>query len=244
MLKFFITIIFGFFSNFLYAENLEKVWTDSTVYSPNSWFSINPTHISSDKKYPVVIYLHGCTGITLHDDSWARFISNQGFIVFLPDSFAYNRQQNCNTKSYAGGGYQGNVYELRIREAEYVLNKVLQFPWVNKESIFLMGHSEGGQAASRSNIKGIKGYIVSGWTCTNWYNTNNHGLKTPKEAPVLAIAYNNDPWRTAYPGTVGRCADNADGRFITQIDLIGAFHETFSSLAAREAVKLFLKQHL
>jgi len=120
---------------------------------------------------------------------------------------------------------------------------VLHFPWVNKDSIFLVGHSEGGQATSRSNIKGIKGYIVSGWTCTNWYNMNNHGLKTPKEAPVLAIAYNNDPWRTAFPGTLGKCSDHADGRSVTQIDLTGAFHETYSSSIAKESVKSFLKQH-
>jgi hypothetical protein len=119
------------------------------------------------------------------------------------------------------------------------LEQVKQSPWVDKNNIFLMGHSEGGVSAALSKNNEFKGVIISGWTCTH---TVLGVIQSDKTIPVLAMAWTNDVWFYGRGlGTEGRCIDSAEGRInFTQIDIEGVGHGTYNTDKARLAVKTFL----
>jgi hypothetical protein len=140
------------------------------------------------------------------------------------------------------------AYAYRQQEITYALDQIGKSPWADKRNIFLMGHSEGGIATAQSNHGGFRGIIISGWTCTNVIVAESKhpeigGIHSPKDIPVLAIAYKDDVWRKG-KNNEGRCADKADGRDLVQIDLEGNSHDTFGVKVAEDAVSIFLRQHL
>lgn len=70
-----------YFENLLKTENLKQSWIKAVVYEPDSIFSKSIDFLNQPSKYPVLIYLHGCTGLTDDLREWARTIKNFGFIV-------------------------------------------------------------------------------------------------------------------------------------------------------------------
>ena len=231
------------FSTGVSANGVERSWDKALVYTPNAFFS-KSTDSKIEEKLPVVIYLHGCTGIEpRHDIEWAKFIAGLGFIVVMPDSMARpDRRSNCDPKAKSGTNAFPQANEYRQQEIGYALEHLKNVPWVDNKNIFLMGHSEGGIATARSNYSGFNGIIISGWTCTN-PNPQSNGIFSPKETPALAIAYVDDAWRKGKPNE-GRCADQAGGRNIVQLDLEGTEHSTFQNKLAQTAVAEFLKKYL
>jgi len=224
----------------LEIDGVEKSWNKADVFVPENFFTKTPSSIKTDKVYPVVIYLHGCSGITQHDYYWAKYISSLGFVVIQPDSFARpNRKMMCNPNTNTVDRKLSKAFIFRQQEIGYALEQVKQSPWVDKNNIFLMGHSEGGVSAALSKNNEFKGVIISGWTCTH---TVLGGIQSDKTIPVLAMAWTNDVWFYGRGlGTEGRCIDSAEGRInFTQIDIEGVGHGTYNTDKARLAVKTFL----
>jgi dienelactone hydrolase len=232
-------LIFLMISLPAFANDVVLTWEKAPVFVP--WRSTMTTvkEVKTDKKYPVIIYLHGCSGIAPgHGIRWGEHLSNMGFIAILPDSYARpKRKSNCNS-STREVGFNSKVHDYRQEEISYALEQLKNLEWADKSNIFLMGHSEGGFAVSQSTHTGFKGNIISGWTCTG-YRT---GIFSPKSVPVLAVAWTQDPW--FYNSRAqGRCIDSSRGRNVTQIDLDGPFHDTVFSQEARIRVYEFLKKH-
>lgn len=242
-----ISLLITFFSSLCCAEkDVELSWEKAPVYLPGKLLSTTVDQIDVTKPAPVLIYLHGCTGIYgPHDLSWASYIADQGFIVILPDSMARpGRVSNCDPKLKGPSGAFAKAGQYRQEEIAYALTQVMASPWADKKNIFLMGHSEGGVATARSPHPEFAGKIISGWTCTNKNFPANDGIQSPKNLPILAVAYTDDEWRKG-KFTEGRCADKADGRMnFRQIDLDGWLHSTYGNADARKGVKEFLNQYL
>ena len=139
-------------------KGIEKSWEDALVFLPGKFFSTSTSKVNLDKKYPVVIYLHGCAGITpSHDYGWAKEITKHGFIVVMPDSFAIpKRPSNCDPTTTARGFFP-NANLIRIIEIAYVYQQLAKTSWADMKNIFLMGFSEGGSATARSEFKGFNG---------------------------------------------------------------------------------------
>jgi hypothetical protein len=176
---------------------IEKSWNKADVFIPESIFLKSISNLQLEKKYPVVIYLHGCTGIlSNHDLRWARFISNLGFVVILPDSFARPRRvSNCDPVHTRGGtGRFPIALAYREQEIAYAINQLKKTSWADTANIFLMGHSEGANAAAQTNITGFRGIILSSGFCHRGINFE-YGVKG------LVINYENDPWHNGS----GRC---------------------------------------
>jgi poly(3-hydroxybutyrate) depolymerase len=226
------------------TPGVEKSWERGIAYIPNQFFNKSPPDVVVDKKYPVLILMHGCTGITQEERSWANIISKLGFVVVLPDSFARpGRVANCNAQSQKSSWAFPLAEKYRQEEISYILEKLQTVNWSDKNNIFLMGHSEGGRASALSSHSGIKGKIISGWTCgnglVNWY-----GINGEKNMPMLAVAYLNDPWRGGLLNRA-RCSDYAqDIISFTQINLDGQGHATSSNYVAKDHVKNFLVTNL
>ena len=231
------------FSNIAYAnKDVELSWEKASVYVPGQWMA-NTSDITVTGPKPVLIYLHGCIGITSHDRNWASAINNMGFIVIMLNSFERpGRISNCDPVAKTNTQAFPRSHEYRQQEITYAIDQVLKSSWADKNNIFLMGHSEGGIAVARANHNNLAGEIISGWTCTN-PDPAFHGIKAPKEMPVLSIASVDDEWRKGRPSE-GKCSNVANNRSnFKGVDLPGWHHNTYGYAEARQAVQDFLTQY-
>ncbi len=223
------------------GQDLATSWDKALVYLPEKAGSTTPDAVNLAAPLPVVIYLHGCSGITPHNDiPWAEFISRLGFVVILPDSLARkDRPLSCSGYSHTWGG----VHKLRLDEMAYALDRVRSMKWVDAKNVFLMGHSEGAVAAARTRIHGFRGIVISSWTCTDTHPLFN-GLFTPLETPVLSMGWDTDPWFSGRRFQ-GSCEDKFDGRKNARhITFSGVEHSTVQQPVARQAVAEFLRTNL
>lgn len=222
-------------------DGLEMAWNKAVAYVPGSFFPTRPDKVTVRNPTPVVVFMHGCTGISNHDSSWAKFISDLGFIVIMPDSMARpGRVSTCDARLAKPTNLFPLAYHYRLEEVDFAWERLQTYPWARKDQIFLMGHSEGGVAAARTTSDKYQGLIISGWSCTNRFNPAFNGIFSPKHVPVLAIADRDDYW---HRGThrQGQCVDHAGGREgFLQVDLTGGQHATYPYVEARNAVKDFL----
>lgn len=225
-------------TSFAQPFGVEKSWEKGIAYIPDHFFNKAPPDVLLDKTYPILVLMHGCTGITQEERSWANIISKLGFIVILPDSFARpGRISNCSTSTFSGTGNFPYADYYRQQEITYALEKLQEVTWSDKNNIFLMGHSEGGRASAFASHSEFKGKIISGWNCVG-------RIYGDKNMPMLAVAYLNDPWRGG-PLNQNRCIDRAkDIVSFTQVDLKGQGHATSLDYRARESVKEFLSKNL
>jgi dienelactone hydrolase len=224
------------------GEDVDTSWQKARVYIPGRDDFVLPSEVKLEKKFPVVVYLHGCTGITeYHDAAWAKFIRDLGFVVVMPDSVARkDRGPSCTPSSYRYFGVAQP--KMRVQESYYALAKLKDLSWVDVGHIFLMGHSEGGAGTSRTKMTGYRGAIISGNTCTDLPTAFDfNGIFLPMETAVLSIKWSHDPW---FYGTRwdGSCQDKFGTRTNAKhVTLVGTGHGTFVSPQAREAVEQFLK---
>ena len=226
-------------------KGIEKSWEDALVFLPGKSFSTSASKVKLDKKYPVVIYLHGCAGIMpSHDYGWAKEITKHGLIVVMPDSFAIpKRPSNCEPTTATTGFFQ-NAHLIRISEIAYAYQQLAKTSWVDMNNIFLMGFSEGAVATARSEFKGFNGAIIMGWTCTSRHPQFN-GIFIPKKTPVLALAYLDDRWHPPGSAWYGKCSDKSQGRDnVTQLSFVGTEHQTLLAPGAVSAVDKFLLDNL
>ena len=197
--------------------------------------------IKSNQNFPVVIYLHGCTGIVdWHDYDWGKTLSSNGYIVILVDSMARaGRIPNCDPVAKTGGLFP-QAHDYRQQEITYALEQINKSNWADKNRIYLIGYSEGGAAVARAKQKGTRANVILAWTCAWRGDRFLGGVHSPKDVPVLAIAAKKDEWRVGKV-TEGRCIDNANGRKVKQIDLDGSIHATTKYPESKPAVLNFLK---
>lgn len=240
-MKFLIILILTLFAGIAKSNDVESSWNKAQVFLPGGTVPITINDIKSNQIYPVVLYLHGCTGIVnWHDHDWGVTLSQNGFIVIMPDSMARaGRIPNCDPVSKTGGLFL-RAHDYRQQEITYALEQIQKSHWADKNRIFLIGHSEGGTAVARSEHKGTRGNVILAWTCAWRGDRFMAGIHSPKNVPVLAIAAKKDEWRVGKI-TEGRCADNANGRKVTQIDLDGSVHATTKYPESKPAVLNFLK---
>lgn len=228
--------------------DLEKSWINSEVYVPNKFFKGKIDRIDTSIKLPVVILAHGCTGITEHERSWANLIKKLNFIVIIPDSMSIpNRLQNCDPQTHKRDTKKSPIYVLRPAEIEFMLDKLQEQLWVDTDNIFIMGHSEGGYAATtiyNHNNHKIKGIIISGYNC-------RFGVKASLDTAILAIEWSDDPWfpPRRYPWHFSdnhppaRCNNSwgVSRPNTSHVLLDGTGHSTYNNPIARKAVIDFLQ---
>lgn len=238
--------LFCFFVPFAHADNssadVKKSWDSAKVYVPGNPGETTPEKVKIDKRLPVVIYIHGCSGITGENTSWGKYIKDLGYIAVLPDSMARRSEMNCDPKTKKAGQFT-KAYAMRLEEIGYAYDQVMKSPWADEKNVFLMGHSEGGVSAARTRLGGFSGIIISGWRCTNSKYPSFDGIFAPLETPILTLEWNRDDWQTDV--SKGSCADKfGERKKARQVLLPGSGHDVFEQGAAREAVTLFLKENL
>lgn len=219
------------------VPDVQHTWEQARVYLPERQFAVTPAQVQRVQRAPIVIYLHGCTGLANHDAQWARTLAGNNFVVVQPDSFARsNRRANCDPLTHRVGLFP-SAAAMRDEELRFALARLREVSWADPERIFVMGHSEGGRAAMTNVLPDVRGTIVSGWGCTS---TNRRwvGIPHPADHPLLILEHDNDPW---YVARGGRCKDHLQGRTATRHVTLGSGgHGSAQSALARRATLEFL----
>jgi len=224
------------------TADVKKSWDGAKVYVPGSRSETTPDKVKVEKPLPVVIYIHGCTGLTSESFSWGDYFKELGYIAVLPDSMARRSESNCDPKTKKVGTFP-KAHAMRLEEIRYSFEQVRNSPWADTKNVFLMGHSEGGVAAARTKIEGFSGIIISGWRCTNTKNPAFDGIFAPLDTPILTLEWNRDDWQN--DATKGSCADKfGERKKARQVLFPGNGHNVFEQAKAREAVAQFLKENL
>jgi dienelactone hydrolase len=148
--------------------------------------------IVPDRKYPLIIFMHGCAGPIGPSRNLVTNFRSLGYAVVAPDSFVrLGRKANC-----AGGGGKRQILSLRVSEIDYALQQIATLEWVDRSRLVLAGFSEGAQAVALYRGDGVfAGYIVMGFGCRRGIG---HGVQA--SGPVLAIQGARDPL------SKGRCS--------------------------------------
>lgn len=232
------------FESLFKPENLSQSWAKAVVYVPDSFFPKDiDFFLSKPKSHNVMIYLHGCSGITDDTREWGRILKSLGFLVIIPDSFAIpGRKSNCDPSNYKRGQIKGfNAFELRDYELMQVMTELQKLQWIDMSKVFLMGHSEGGMAVSLTAVKGFKAVVATGYWCRDTLNLK-HGY-----SPFLFVNWERDPWYSegSRQQSFKYCEEVSKSRSNTrQVLLQGEGHSTSKSSQARKAVEDFLRPFL
>ncbi|MEE9157243.1 MAG: hypothetical protein V3U60_02495 [Gammaproteobacteria bacterium] len=194
---------------------------------------------------PVVVFMHGCTGISLPEGEVEKILTSVGYAVIFPNSFARTlRPTDCDGRSGDWGMFP-LVDSYRRAELINAVNHVRGLPWVDQGNVFLGGFGEGAvSTALWGGQVDVAGYIILGWTCTapaelDWLG----GLYTPADRPVLAVVSRNDP-RYGRRGFQGDCGSQSAGRdnvFSHVID--GSVHNVLAYPETTRALLDFLLAH-
>lgn len=197
--------------------------------------------IPSNRSIPAIVYLHGCTGTANTSDIDATMLTEMGYAVFMPNSFARsNRRAKCKVAKV-------EVLQFRIDEATYALNQLRQIPGIDSGNIFLMGMSEGGLAAAVYDGRGFAGHIITGWTCINTFrmhgNAREDGIRVPTETPILSVVASRDPYYQN-ANLAGHCGQRMGGRDNAVSIVIDAKQHWVNHIPeARDAIMKFLRAH-
>jgi dienelactone hydrolase len=163
-------------------------WRDSAVQHA-------VRNIAADRRVPAIVFLHGCDGIGIEEESARIAYMEAGFAVFFPDSFArIGRRSNCRADTYATGA-QPEAHAYRLDEIAYAREQLRTLPWIDQSRVYAIGFSEGGMALAGYAGHDFARIVITGWHCDG--NGRYRGLRTPKDVPVLAIVGGDDPWYLA-----------------------------------------------
>lgn len=144
-------------------------------------------------RMPVVLYLHGCSGLGFAELGDLARISTLGVIAVAPNSYARpGRPVACNdlTKTHVGPG----MWQIRSDELAFARDRLAAEPWVDNARVVAFGFSEGGFVVAGTSDARFVGYAVTGSNCNGYGQV---GIRAPAGKPALAIRSTSDPWLTS-----------------------------------------------
>ncbi len=149
----------------------------------------------ADRKFPVVVYMHGCTGFADEDRGLIRKIAAAGYVVVAPDSMARKyRPLQCSSWDKKGG-VNLFVFDFRQAEINFALQEMVGNKWADWDNLFIVGVSEGGLAAAHFRGDIFRARVITQWTCHG--STWVRGIDGPDTTPILSVVRRNDPWYDA-----------------------------------------------
>ncbi len=142
---------------------------------------------------PLALMVHGCFGIGQEQMEQARMLTARGYAVFMPSYYGRMKAiQLCGGN--AAGEIQfhrvtSEVIKQRLDEIDYGLKRARALPFVRTDLTLVSGHSTGGWVISNIKRKDVTGYVITGWGCNPKVSQ-----RPPKEVPLLAMRFRDDPW--------------------------------------------------
>jgi dienelactone hydrolase len=186
------------------SDEIKRTWLGGYIFYPSGsrfkWGEISTTvpeaaAALAGRRYPTIVYMHGCSGIDIASTKTARdFLLKGGFVVIMPNSYArIDKPASCILAQHQGGLHR-SVLAWRQDEARNAIHQARLLPFVDPNNIFMVGLSEGAiTTATTTGNEPINARIVEGWTChAGW--PEYWGLPAPASEPVLSLSTADDPW--------------------------------------------------
>ncbi|WP_281966904.1 dienelactone hydrolase family protein [Roseovarius nanhaiticus] len=225
-----------------------RTWEAAQVWLPGT---VNATSIEAldegETPRAVVLYAHGCDGLSRITTVTARFLADAGHLVVAPDSFArQDKPVSCNAAQQRGGLHRG-VLRWRQQEMQYALAQLREKDELRDVPIVLMGHSEGGITVATMAAPDAAMRVIEGWTChAGW--PEYRGLNAPKGQPALALVGEEDPW-FRLPVLSGDCGAFMEGetqvsRVYSEPDHLGDKHWLSADKEVQDLILDFIDVHL
>jgi dienelactone hydrolase len=196
--------------------------------------------LPSTVKLPTVVFMHGCSFRKGAAWTYARWLTQRGFAVIIPDSFQRpGRPKTCDpwTLRFLAEAPHDEVYAMRREELAHALERVHALPWVDPNNVFLMGDDEGGDVVAAWDGGGFNAYVISGAACAR-------GFRLPVAAPVLVVASAEDPMLVGGEPTACLEAAAAAGRSVESLIVPGFWHDVSGVEDVRAVLQDFLARHL
>lgn len=225
------------------VSDLQRTWTQAAVFLPplgmgevlvtrmgSNDMAARLAALRAGTKLPVVLYMHGCTGIG--NEALLRKIAAGGFAVIAPDSFARAwRPLQCSPATFEGG-YNVFIYDFRLAEVAYALDQMWASPWADSNRLVLVGSSEGAVAAALYRGDEFAARVIAQWTCSGAPHVA--GLAWGGGEPVLALLGARDPWYLASSGQ--HCGHYLVGRPNSRSEIIAISSDIGDSKALKHDI--------
>ena len=141
----------------------------------------------------LALMVHGCFGIGQEQIEQAKLLTARGYVAFMPSHYG-----RLKAIQLCGGNAAGEIQfhrlnrtniNQRLEEVDYALAKARELAFVSKERTLISGHSMGGITIGNMKRTDVTAYVISGWSCNPIFS-----LRPPKEVPLLAMRFRDDPW--------------------------------------------------
>lgn len=175
--------------------DLARTWNAAKVWLPQEPARASGVADLAEAQIPgvIILYAHGCDGITRITYESARFLARAGHAVVAPDSFARQQKPVSCVPARRQGSLHRKVLAWRHAELSYALDALAEIAELNELPVVLMGHSEGAIAVATLDIPPVAARVIEGWTChAGW--PEYRGVNASQDEPVLALVGENDPW--------------------------------------------------
>ena len=154
---------------------------------------------TADRTLPVVINVHGCGGIGFGILEMGVLSNELGMHVLMPDFIRRDRvSATCGHTPSSSTKESASYSRINARrhEVDYLVR------WLRKngfETIFVVGHSEGGRTAQGIKER-VNGVVVSGMDCyfATFWSPN-------PQNPLLVLVSARDEWLTTWRPSVMSC---------------------------------------
>jgi len=202
---------------------------------------------TSVSKVPVVLFLHGSSGLGLAAIAeWQQWLGTMGIASVAPNSFAL--PDRVTYKSPIDQASYERVHALRASEIASTLQAITGKPWADASRLVLAGTSEGAVPVARYAGGEFAARIVYSWSCEA-----NYFVESPRNAPVdrkpvLNVISTTDPFFSrsngwlGYAEATGHCGAAFKGNPAAAVVLVpDAPHTLLNLPAARLATAGFLQ---
>jgi len=199
---------------------------------------------------PVVLFLHGSSGLTLPAiEEWQKWLSGLGIASVAPDSFALPGRLTY-TSPVDKAVYE-RIHALRASEVELAKEALKQAAWADPSRILLAGISEGATTVARNGDVTFAARMIFSWSCENNYFVEAHKTRVIADQPVLNVMSSVDPFFSlanpwlGNPDAKGNCAVAlAASKQATVVLVPGAPHTLINLPYVRAITRAFLEMAL
>ena len=142
-------------------------------------------------KVPVVVFLHGSSGINpnLGFDQWQQWLAEEGVASFIFDGMQL--ENRITYKSPVDKAVYEKIHALRGSEIDIAIKALQETPWADMDRLILAGTSEGAVSVARYDGDAFAGKIIYAWSCEDNYFVEHHHTSN-KAVPVLNLISSND----------------------------------------------------
>ncbi len=169
---------------------------------------------SEEGRFPAVVVLPGCTGISGHSAGIADTLQNAGYVALTVDSLGPR-----GLSAQCGRGFTGQT-----DDAYAALHYLSEQPFVIADRIAVLGQSMGGSAALRALQRGTAEHVTLSFRAGIAYYPGCSAVAPTIAVPTLILVGARDDWTSAESCRQLAELNRRDSDAIELVVYPGAYH--------------------